>query len=502
MQLSELIKDCQVAKLLGTGSVTVTDLCFDSRMVKPGSAFFALGGQVHDGHVFIEDAVARGASAVIAERECHLPEGVSGVVVGNARQALARAAQVFYGDPTRDMDVIGITGTNGKTTISYLLESILAEAGLSPAVVGTVNYRYQDKELPAPHTTPEATDLLSRVADFRAAGARSVVLEVSSHALEQHRADGLHYQVGVFTNLTPEHLDYHLDMESYFKSKCRLFDDLLPRDSGRAVVNIDDRYGVRLAERRPEALTCGQTASADIHPVSLTSTLDGIQGTVRTPGGDIQINSSLLGDYNIENLLCSIGAAVALELPIQTIEAGLAKAPQVPGRLERVDNDRGAVILVDYAHTGDALRRVLEALRALQPQRLLTVFGCGGDRDRSKRPVMGEVASQWSDIALATSDNPRTEDPLAILDDVREGLRRVYSQEWSMEQARQATERGCLVIPDRREAINFAVTLLQAGDLLLVAGKGHEDYQILGTQKIHFDDREEVRRALGAGGGV
>ena len=420
--------------------------------------------------------------------------------MGNARQALARAAQTFYGDPTRDMAVVGITGTNGKTTISYLLESILDEAGLSPAVVGTVNYRFKEKVLPAPHTTPEATDLLARVVEFRAAGAGSVALEVSSHALEQHRADGLHYRVGVFTNLTPEHLDYHLEMERYFESKCRLFDELLPRDGGRAVVNVDDSYGARLAARLPETITCGQTTSADIHPVSLMATLDGIQGTIHTPGGDLQINSGLLGDYNIENLLCSIGAAVALGLPAQTIEAGLAKASQVPGRLERIENDRDAVILVDYAHTGDALRRVLDALRALQPKRLLTVFGCGGDRDRSKRPVMGEVAAQWSDIALATSDNPRTENPLAILDDVKEGLRRVYRKEWTPEQARKATERGCLVIPDRREAINFAVSLLQAGDLLLVAGKGHEDYQILGTQKVHFDDREEIRQALGAGG--
>ncbi len=500
MQLSELIKNCQVVRLLGTRSAIIEDLCFDSRQAGPGSAFFALSGQVHDGHAFIDDAVSRGASVVVAERESSLPSGVTGVVVENARQALAQAAQVFYEDPTRDMAVVGITGTNGKTTISYLLEAILEQAGLAPAVVGTVNYRYQDKEYPAPHTTPEATDLLARLASFRSDGACSVALEVSSHALDQYRADGIHFQVGVFTNLTPEHLDYHQEMEWYFQSKRRLFDDLLPRDAGRAVINIDDSYGARLAEQLPDALTCGQNESAAIRPRSLEVSLDGIQGTIRTPSGDVRVNSRLLGDYNIENLLCSVAAAVALGLPAETIEAGLAQAPQIPGRLERIDNDRDAVILVDYAHTGDALSRVLEALRALQPQRLLTVFGCGGDRDRTKRPVMGEVAAQWSDIAVATSDNPRTEDPLLILDDVREGLRRVHAQEWTLEQAESARDRGYLVIPDRREAIDFAVSLLQPGDLLLVAGKGHEDYQILGTQKVHFDDREEIRRALGAGG--
>ncbi len=500
MMLSELLHNCPVVKLHEFRDAEISGLCFDSRRVQPGDAFFALGGLVHDGHQFVDDAMRRGASAVFTERACPLLKGVSGVIVANARQAMALAAQTYYGDPTRDMAVVGITGTNGKTTISYLLEAVLAQAELSPAVVGTVNYRYGEVELPAPHTTPEATDLLSRIAEFKQLGARSLALEVSSHALEQFRADGIHFQVGVFSNLTPEHLDYHLDMESYFQSKCRLLRELLERDAGRAVINIDDPYGARLVQLVPGALTCGQQSHADIHPITLSTTLEGICGRIATPAGEINITTGLLGEYNIENLLCCIGAAVALDLPAETIEKGLAAAPAVPGRLERIENDRGAVILVDYAHTGDALKRVLEALKSLEPQRLMTVFGCGGDRDRSKRPIMGEVAARFSDIALATSDNPRTEDPLKILEDVRVGLSRVHPCEWTTQEACKGDGNGYVVIPDRREAISFAVSMLRPGDLLLVAGKGHEDYQILGTQKVHFDDREEIRRALNRGG--
>jgi UDP-N-acetylmuramoyl-L-alanyl-D-glutamate--2,6-diaminopimelate ligase len=500
MMLSELLKNCPVVRLHAFEDTDINGLCFDSRQVHPGDAFFALGGVVHDGHQFIDEAMRRGARVVFSERECSLQEGVAGVIVENTRQAMALAAQAYYGDPTRSMTVVGITGTNGKTTISYLLEAVLRQAGLSPAVVGTVNYRYGTKEFPAPHTTPESTELLSRIREFKLAGARSLALEVSSHALEQFRTDGIHFRVGVFSNLTPEHLDYHPDMESYFRSKCRLFLELLKKDAGKAVINCDDPYGARLAKLVPEALTCGQRCRADIHPVALSATLDGIRGRIATPVGDVKISTRLLGEYNVENLLCCIGACVALGLPVATIEQGLAAAPDVPGRLERIENDRGAVILVDYAHTGDALQRVLAAMKSLAPQRLITVFGCGGDRDRSKRPVMGEVAARFSDLAVATSDNPRTEDPRHILADVRTGLNRVHSCEMTMQQARQGEESGYVVIPERRAAIGFAVSILRPGDLLLIAGKGHEDYQILGTDKIHFDDREEVRLALQPGG--
>lgn len=500
MKLSQLLKSCPVQQVHGNMELDVTGLHYDSRQVRPGDAFFALRGVVSDGHRFISSAIANGARVVICEEAFEGLESVTTVLVDNSRQAMAMATAEFYGNPTQGMSVIGVTGTNGKTTITYLLEEILIHAGLSPAVVGTINYRYGADLHQAPHTTPESLDLMKQVSDFRKNGARSLVIEVSSHALDQHRADGVHFQVGVFTNLTPEHLDYHQDMESYFTSKYHLFKELLPRDSGRAVINVDDAYGRRLAEAIPGALTCGCDQSADVHPEKIDISLRGIRGQIATPLGTVEIASPLLGDYNLENLLCAIGAAVAMNVSLQAITEGLEAATGVPGRLEQIENDRDAVILVDYAHTGDALRRVIEAMQELAPRRILTIFGCGGDRDRNKRPIMAEVAARGSDIAIATSDNPRTEDPEQILNDVRSGLVKVHEREWSKSEAEAVAGEGYVVIPDRREAIQFAVGILRPGDLLLVAGKGHEDYQILGTGRIHFDDREELRKALQAGG--
>jgi UDP-N-acetylmuramoyl-L-alanyl-D-glutamate--2,6-diaminopimelate ligase len=500
MTLAQLIENCPVREIRGNVDLDVCGLHYDSRQIRPGDAFFALRGVISDGHGFISSAVASGATVIFVEKLVEVGPEVTVVLVENTRQTLSLVAARFYGNPTQDMAVVGITGTNGKTTITYLLEAILNQAGMKPAVVGTINYRYGSDLRQAPHTTPESLDLMKQVSDFRQSGATSLVIEVSSHALEQCRADGVHFQVGVFTNLTPEHLDYHLDMESYFASKYHLFKELLPRDEGRAVINVDDTYGQRLAKMIPGALKCGRTPDADIFAESLDVSLSGIRARVMTPLGAVEINSSLLGDFNAENLLCAVGAAVALDLPPTTIAAGLAAATGVPGRLEQIENNRDAVILVDYAHTGDALRRALEAMQALEPNRILTIFGCGGDRDRMKRPIMAEVAAQGSDIAIATSDNPRSEDPEQILRDVRVGLNKVHAREWRPVEAATADDRGYVVIPDRGEAIQFAVSILKPGDLLLVAGKGHEDYQILNSGRIHFDDREELRKALQSGG--
>ena len=499
MKLAQLLKNCPVKQVHGSMDTEVSGLHYDSRQVRPGDAFFALRGVVSDGHSFIASAMAGGARVIFAEELFPGAEQVTTVLVGNSRLAMAMAAAEFFGDPTQDIPVVGVTGTNGKTTITFLLEAILHRAGLAPAVVGTINYRFGSNLRQAPHTTPESLDLMKQLSDFRRMGARSLVMEVSSHALNQYRADGVHFQVGVFTNLTLDHLDYHKDMEAYFTSKYHLFKELLPRENGRAVINFDDAYGERLAEMVPAALTCGRSARADVRPEKLEVSLRGIHGRLITPLGEIDLASPLLGEFNVENLLCAVGAAVALGLRPQTISLGLAEAGGVPGRLERIENNRGAVILVDYAHTGDALRRVIEAMLALAPRRLLTVFGCGGDRDRSKRPIMAEVAARGSDITIATSDNPRKEDPERILNDVRAGLTKVHEREWNRAEAIAGTGKGYIVIPDRRQAIEFAVSLLQPGDLLLVAGKGHEDYQILATGRIHFDDREELRRALQKG---
>lgn len=495
MKLTELTCDLPECRLIGSGEMDITGLYYDSRNVEAGGAFFALRGATVDGHGFIADALERGAHAVFLEEAIPLPIGVTAVLVKNARLAMALVAAKFTGEPTADIPVVGVTGTNGKTTITYLVESILRSAGLHPAVLGTINYRFGDRCQPSLHTTPESVDLLRTLAGFRQDGADALVMEVSSHALDQYRVDGVRFDVGVFTNLTPEHLDYHGTMEAYFFSKERFFTELLTAGRG-GVINIDDAYGRQLAERCPAALTCGRSERADIFPREVRLSLAGIEAELVTPAGPLGVQSRLIGEFNLENLLCAVAAGIALGLPLPAIARGLANAPQVPGRLERIENDRNALILVDYAHTGDALEKVLETLSGLNPRRLLTVFGCGGDRDRRKRPVMGEVAARFSDLAVLTSDNPRTEDALGILAEVRVGSLQVHPREWSLTEARALAGRGFVTIADRAAAIDFAVSLLGDNDLLLVAGKGHEDYQILGTRRIHFDDREEIRRAL------
>lgn len=496
MKLSVLCQMLVPCSVTGPTDCDISGLYYDSRQVLPGGLFFALRGATVDGHRFVEDALARGAVAVVMETPCPLPQGITGLLVKDARRSMALAAAEFYGDPTKDMLVVGITGTNGKTTISYLVESLLKASGLRPAVMGTVDYRFEGKRLASSHTTPESVDLMRTIAEFRSRGADALILEASSHALEQRRVDGVRFDVGVFTNLTPEHLDYHGDLESYFEAKLRLFTGLGEQSPRHAVVNLDDAYGARLAALLPSAVSCGHDPRCMVTADDVAISVAGISGMLRTPAGCAALNSPLVGDYNLHNLLCAAGVGVALDMDPNTIATALARAPQVPGRLESIENRCGALLLVDYAHTGDALQNVLTTLRQLTPRRLLCVFGCGGDRDAGKRPVMGEVAARLTDVAILTSDNPRSEDPSSIMQQVEIGMLRVYPGPWTEQQAREATSGGYLAIVDRREAIRFAVSLLQAGDVLLVAGKGHEDYQIVGNQRLHFDDREELREAL------
>lgn len=496
MKLSVLCQMLDPCAISGPSDGDISGLYYDSRQVLPGGLFFALRGAAVDGHRFVEDALARGAMAVVMEKPCPLPQGVTGLLVKDARRSMALAAAEFYGDPTKDMLVVGITGTNGKTTISYLVESLLKASGLRPAVMGTVDYRFEGERLASSHTTPESVDLMRTIAEFRSRGADALILEASSHALEQRRVDGVRFDVGVFTNLTPEHLDYHGDLESYFDAKLRLFTGLGEQSPRHAVVNLDDAYGARLADLLPSAVSCGHDPRCMVTADDVAISVAGISGMLRTPLGCAALNSPLVGDYNLHNLLCAAGVGVALDMEPQTIATALANAPQVPGRLESIENRCGALVLVDYAHTGDALQNVLTTLRQLASRRLLCVFGCGGDRDAGKRPVMGEVAARLTDVAILTSDNPRSEDPLSIMQQVEIGIRQIYPGPLTEQQARQADSAGYLAIVDRREAIRFAVSLLQSGDVLLVAGKGHEDYQIIGSQRLHFDDREELREAL------
>jgi UDP-N-acetylmuramoyl-L-alanyl-D-glutamate--2,6-diaminopimelate ligase len=501
MTLTQLLKGVPEHDLHGEGGVTVTGLTCDSRRVTPGTLFFALRGATADGHRFIPAALNAGAVAVVLEDPACAPQGIPWVGVTDGRAAMAQMAAAFNGDPTLTLPLVGITGTNGKTTTTYLIEAILAAAGLPAAVLGTISYRFGETRIEASHTTPESTELQAAFRRLAEAGARAFVMEVSSHALEQKRVDGCHFDVGIFSNLTRDHLDYHVTMESYLKSKQRLFSELL-RPAGqkqhrRAAVNMDDPYGaVIAAEAACPVITFGIGFPGDVRAIDVSSTVAGLSGVLVTPVGTTPFASRLVGRFNLSNILAAAAAGIALDLPLDAIKAGIEGHATVPGRMERVDNNRGITILVDYAHTGDALENVLKTLKELATARIITVFGCGGDRDPGKRPIMGRIAAQMSDLAVATSDNPRTEDPLAILAQVRAGITGLGLREYQAgELGSGFAEKGFVMLENRREAIRLALRLAQPGDIVLLAGKGHEDYQIIGTTKYHFDDREEAALA-------
>ncbi len=488
----------------GTGAVgplgddpDVVRVTGDSRAVVPGSLFFALKGVRADGHAFAAEAVRRGAAAVVAERPVECAPALL-LIAPSARRAMAVAASNFFGRPGEAMRLGAVTGTNGKTTVTWLVEACAQAADVPSAVMGTVTHRWPGGSRSASHTTPESTEVAATLATAREAGARLAVLEVSSHALDQERAAGLRFDAAAFTNLTRDHLDYHGDLEGYFQAKRRLFVDHLKPD-GRAVLNAEDLHGARLAgellSARGLVWRYGTAAGLELRAEGPRFGLSGIEAALATPGGRLELRSPLVGSHNLENLLCAAGLALALGLPPRSVERGLAACRGAPGRLERIEAG-GVSAFVDYAHTDDALSRALAALRALGPRRLLVVFGCGGDRDRGKRPLMGEAAGRGADLAVVTSDNPRSEDQHAIICQIVPGLERAGLHRIAAARAR-AGERGYLVVPDRREAIALAIAAARPGDAVLIAGKGHEDYQIVGAERRPFDDREEARRALG-----
>jgi len=493
MQLEQLLIPTQPLKIVGSLDKVITGLACDSRQVEPNMLFFALPGVKVDGFDFLPQALQAGAVAVVAEQ---IPEtcveGVCYIKVANARQAMAVIGAEFYGNPTADVPVIGVTGTNGKTTTTYLLEAIFKQAGFSPAVFGTIECRFGEVRYGASITTPESLDLLRMMAEFRQQGADVLILEASSHALEQHRVDGIKFAAAVFTNLTQDHLDYHETLERYFASKRRLFVGLL--GDGIAVINREDAWGERLLLENQSWISFGLDDRADVYPLQVTVGRDRISGTFTTKQGDVVIESGMIGDFNVSNLLAAVATAQQLGVSNETISKGISLARQVPGRVEKVANDQGVLALVDYSHTPGALEQALKTLSKLEPKRLLTVVGCGGDRDKGKRPMMAAVAVKYSNLSIFTADNPRTENPLDILEQMRCGAVEAGGKGLNENQA--AVEDGFVVIPDRRAAIDFACRLSDPGDLLLVAGKGHEDYQVIGTKKIHFDDREELSRAL------
>jgi UDP-N-acetylmuramoyl-L-alanyl-D-glutamate--2,6-diaminopimelate ligase len=459
-------------------SAYVTGLDYDSRRVKPGYLFFAFAGAHADGRLFAQSALQQGALGVLSELPA--PADFSGpwITVAHGRQALSIASRNFYGHPDERLALTGVTGTNGKTTTSFLIDSLLRHAGKITALVGTIEYRLGAEVRPAVNTTPESLDLFRIFHELETIGGTHVTMEVSSHALALGRVHGIQFHTAVFTNLTRDHLDFHGTMENYFAAKRLLFAD--PRF---AVINTDDEYGRRIAPGpRTQTITYGFDNGAELRASGLEMTFEGLKFTAHHKGESIALTSPLVGRINVYNILAACGAALTYGLPWDQIAEGMKLTRRVPGRFETVEGGQPFLVVVDYAHTDDALRNVIAIARALPHKRVITLFGCGGDRDRSKRPLMGMAAGEASDFNVLTSDNPRSEDPLSIINDALVGLRRFDTPH--------------LVEPDRQKAIQAALGEAKAGDIVILAGKGHEPYQVLKDRTIAFDDRDVARQAL------
>ena len=506
MELRKLLEGVEVKKIAGDPLKEVEGIAYHTKQIGKGFLFAAIRGLEVDGHQFIEEAVQRGAGAVVSEEEREVSDRTL-ILVPNSRQALAKISSNFYGNPSSRLKLIGITGTNGKTTTTYLLESIFRKAGFDVGVIGTINYRFGQKTTPAPNTTPESLDLQRILWEMVKEGTSHVIMEVSSHGLDLDRVFGCEFDGVVFTNLTSEHLDYHKTLEKYFESKKKLFSDYLVESRKKrrfAVTNHDDPRGEKMVEGIDlPVIRYGLSPSCDITADQVTSSFEGLSCRVRTPRGDLSIRSKLIGDFNVYNILAAVSVGIGMDVPLENLKEGVEGLEGVSGRFEKMENTRGLHIIVDYAHTHDALERVLLGLKGILENgtqnrgKMITVFGCGGDRDRTKRPLMGEVAGKYSDLAILTSDNPRTEDPLAILEEVEKGLESLPLKEWHPDEIELwRSKKGYLKVPDRREAIRMAIRLAQPSDTVLIAGKGHEDYQIVGKKRFPFDDRIEAQKAL------
>jgi len=461
----------------GSTDASVSGIAYRSDKVRPGDAFFCVSGFAHDGHDFAHDAVSRGATALVVERK--LPLETPQFLVDDTRVALAYASAEFFDRPSEQLDVIGITGTNGKTTTTYLLDSILRAAGHTTGLMGTVETRVGDERRISGRTTPESADVQALLADMREAEVTAVSMEVSSHAIDLHRVDAVRFSVGAFTNLTQDHLDFHHTIEEYLSVKKRLFTDL---ECEARVINVDDPFGMGIARELGAALTVGRSKDAHVRASDERLSAVGAEFTLHTPAGEANVTLPLAGAFNVSNALVAAGCALSLGIGLATIVEGLEAAPQVPGRLERIDCGQAFSVVVDYAHTPDSLEKAITAVRDVTSGSVVVVFGCGGDRDPDKRALMGRAASA-ADFAVITSDNPRSEDPVGIILQIEDGLR--------------DTGTRYETTVDRRVAIERAIRGASRGDTVLIAGKGHEDYQIFADQTVHFDDREVAREVLG-----
>ncbi len=456
--------------------VEIASIEYDSRRVKKGSLFCCIVGQLFDGHTFAKNAVADGAAALLVERE--LPLDVPQLLVKNARKGMAEMAAAFYDYPNKQMRMLGVTGTNGKTTTTYMVKAIAEQTGIKVGIIGTIRNMIGQESLHTDRTTPESVDLFKLLRTMADAGVELVVMEVSSHALEQHRVHGIHFDVGLFTNLTQDHLDYHKSFDNYLNAKKILF-----YNSGRAVVNVDDPYASRIMDGLKIPITTfGVRDRADISATDIDIATDGVQFDLHTPEGDVRMRLQTPGLFSVFNAMGAAGMALAIGVKVGDIKAGLERLTSVSGRLESVRTNRPFSVFVDYAHTPEALENVLRTVREFAKGRVICVFGCGGDRDRAKRPIMGEIAGRFSEFAVITSDNPRTEDPMAIIETIEEGMKKSGTK--------------YTIIENRKEAIRYALSVAGQDDVIMIAGKGHENYQEINGTKYHFDDKEIVMELL------
>jgi UDP-N-acetylmuramoyl-L-alanyl-D-glutamate--2,6-diaminopimelate ligase len=487
MRLQKLLAGAEIGGVTGPTEVDIQSIAYDSRKVTPGAIFFALRGKKLEGVQFVEDALRRGAVAVASEDAC--PHGFPkettwvGLLPGSDRRGLARAAANFYGHPADALKLAGVTGTNGKTTSAHLVDSIVRAAGFTTGLIGTTGYRTPQGSRAAVNTTPESLDLQQMFAEIRDAGGTHVALEASSHALAMERLWGCHFAAAIFTNLTRDHLDYHQTFEEYFAAKRRLFEGIGAGAPDVGVINADDPYAGQLKGLARRTLTYGLKGVADLTAKKFALSFQGLEFTAQTPAGNIEVHSLLVGRINVYNILAAVGAGIGLDIPVAKIEEGIANLELVPGRFERIEEGQPFLVAVDYAHTDDALRNLIATARELSSSgRIITVFGAGGERDRTKRPLMGEAAGSLSDLVVLTSDNPRSEDPLRIINDVVVGLQKVNAK--------------YRIEPDREQALTVALEEARPGDIVLLAGKGHETYQVLRDRTIEFDDREKARAIL------
>ncbi len=473
MKLSDLLENVETVSAVA--DVCIRSIAYDSRAVEPGDVFVCIKGFATDGHQYAQKAIENGAVAIVAQDSVEADVPV--VYVKDSRMALAQMSKVYYGKPDEKMKIIGITGTNGKTTVTYLIKHILEHYGHKVGLIGTNQNMIGDQVLPTERTTPESKELYAMFADMAEAGCSHVVMEVSSHALYLHRVGGIQYEVGVFTNLTQDHLDFHGDMENYFLAKAMLFDVC-----NNSVVNTDDAYGKRLAKIAPALLDYSVDCVSALQASEIEISAKGVLYDVEHEGERTSVHVAIPGKFSVYNSLAALGCVMQLGISVDDAVRALLTARGVKGRAEVVPTDTPYTVLIDYAHTPDGLENILSTVNEFKQARLITVFGCGGDRDRTKRPLMGETAARLSDFVIVTSDNPRTEDPEAILDDIMPGV--------------EKTDCPYVRIANRKEAIAYALSHAEADDVIVLAGKGHETYQILNTGKIHFDEREVVYELL------